>query len=85
MQDAVEFTVLHLCSLHIIKAVTQGFSKKTGKYAVKEYATYCFGRLLNRTTLQETLNLFQDMAMFFMSANNSYVVMSAKKTLDPKY
>lgn len=52
--DAVNFTVLHLCSSHIIKAVTQAFSKETVKnYAVKEYATYSFGLLLNSTTLQE--------------------------------
>ncbi|XDV39447.1 hypothetical protein PO909_008694 [Leuciscus waleckii] len=82
--DAFNFTVLHLCSSHIIKAVTQGFAKKTGEYAVKEYATYCFGLLLNSTTLQEALNHFQDMAMLFMSANKSNAVMAAKNTLDQK-
>jgi len=64
--------------------VTQGFSKKTGEYAVKEYATYCFGLLLNSTTLQEALNHFQDMALLFMSANKSNAVMAAKNTLDQK-
>lgn len=78
------FTVLHLCSSHIIKAVTQSFSKQTGDNAVKEYATYCFGLLLNSTTLQEALNLFQDMSMLFMSMNNSNEVVSAKNTLDEK-
>ncbi len=50
--------VIHLCSSHIIKAVTQGFSKRSSENALKEYATYCFGLLLNSTTLQEALDLF---------------------------
>ncbi|KAI7789354.1 hypothetical protein IRJ41_005314 [Triplophysa rosa] len=66
------------------KAVTQGFSKQTGDYAVKEYATYCFGLLLNSTNLQQALNIFQDMSMLFMSANNSNEVVAAKRTLDEK-
>ncbi len=82
--DAEHFTVIHLCSSHIIKAVTQGFSKRSSEYALKEYATYCFGLLLNSTTLQEALDIFQDMAMLFMSANNSDAVVSAKNTLDQK-
>lgn len=79
-----EWAHIHLCPAHIIKAVTQGFSKETGDYAVKEYATYCFDLLLNSTTLEEEHNLFQDMAMLFMSANNSSADMAAKNTLDQK-
>lgn len=80
----MNFTVLHLCSAHVLKAVTHGFSKQTGDHAVKEYATYCFGLILNSTTLQEALNLFQDMSILFMSANHSDEVEAAKNTLDEK-
>lgn len=78
------FTVLHLCSVHIIKAVCQAFSKKTTNKAVKEYATYCFALLLNSTFLEEAIVVFEDMCLLFTSDEETDAVSAAKGALDLK-
>lgn len=78
----LQFTVLHLCSSHIVKAVCQAFSKKTDNKALKEYATYCFALLLNSTHLEEATAVFEDMSVLFTSEEETDVVNAAKTALD---
>lgn len=79
-----QFTVLHLCASHIIKAVCQAFSRKTDNKALKEYATYCFALLLNSTHLEEATTVFEDMCVLLTSPEETDVVNAAKASLDRK-
>lgn len=65
--DLPNFTVLHLCSSHILKAVRQSFAKKTNNKALKEYATYCFALLINSSSLEEAKNVFFDVYIVDLS------------------
>lgn len=42
MTEKKGFTVLHLCSAHIIKAVSQGIGRKTSDKGLKDFATFVF-------------------------------------------
>lgn len=57
-KDIPNFTVLHLCSAHILKAVSQAFGRTTSDRGIKEYATYSFAYLLNCTNMPEALEVF---------------------------
>ena len=80
--DLHKFSVLHLCSAHIVKAVSQGFGKRTQDKGLKEYATYCFALLLNSTSMGEALPVFQHMCVLFASMEDGDLVKLAKNTLD---
>ena len=78
--DLHKFSVLHLCSAHIVKAVSQGFGKRTQDKGLKEYATYCFALLLNSTSMGEALPVFQHMCVLFASMEDGDLVKLAKNT-----
>ncbi|KAL0148728.1 hypothetical protein M9458_055906, partial [Cirrhinus mrigala] len=82
--DLQNFTVLHLCSSHILKAVCQSFARKTNNKALKEYATYCFALLINSSSLEEATDVFFDMSILFTSADDTDTVKAAKANLDMK-
>ncbi|XP_060780100.1 uncharacterized protein LOC132888110 isoform X2 [Neoarius graeffei] len=76
------FIVLHLCSAHILKAVSQSFGRQTSDKGLKEYATYCFAFLLNCTTMQEALEVFYHMAVCFCAEQLTESVHNSKQYLD---
>ena len=68
--DLHKFTVLHLCSAHIVKAVSQGFGKRMQDKGLKEYVTYCFAILLNSTSMDEALRVFQHVCTFHFNGGS---------------
>lgn len=43
-KDIRAFTVLHICSAHVLKAVSQSFGRKTADKGLKDFATFAFAR-----------------------------------------
>lgn len=78
------FTVMLLCSSHIIQTVCQAFSRKTDSKALKEYATYCCTLLLNSTHLEEATAVWEDMCVLLTSSEETDVLNAAKASLDLK-
>lgn len=77
------FTVLHLCSAHILKAVSQAFGgKKNAEKSIKEYATFCFAHLINCTNIHSSLLAFYHMCMLFKAKEYANVVKESKVYLD---
>lgn len=76
------FTVLHLCSAHILKAVCNGFGRRTNDKGLQQYATYCFAALINCTNMAEALDIFLYMCVVFKAKKESPYVTRAKKYLD---
>ncbi|XP_027888726.1 uncharacterized protein LOC114154119 isoform X2 [Xiphophorus couchianus] len=76
------FTVLHLCSAHIMKAVTQAFGKKTRDRGLKEYASYCFASLLNCNNLQLAMEVFYNMCVLFDAKHCNPLVQTSQAYLN---
>lgn len=81
-EDHPKFTVLQLCSAHIIKAVAQGFGKLTKDRDIQEYATYSFAYLQNCTTLPQALDVFYHMCVLFGSELCTQTVQESERFLD---
>ncbi len=58
-KDIRTFTVLHLCSAHVLKAVTQSIGRKTADKVLKDFATFAFARLQNSTSMSTALKIFR--------------------------
>ena len=58
-------TVLHLCSAHILKAVSVSFSRKTSDKGLKEFANHCVAQLINSSSLNSALDFFGHMGRVF--------------------
>ena len=76
------FTVLHLCSAHILKAVLQTLVKQTTEKGIKEYALYTFAYLLNCTSMKMAVEVFYHMCVLFDSEEDTEVVNQSKAYLD---
>ena len=77
-----KFTVLHLCSAHIMKAVSQAFGRKTGDRGIQEYATFSFAYLLNCTSMQVAHEVFYHMCVLFDAEEYTHLVKQSKTYLD---
>lgn len=66
------FTVLHLGSAHIMKAVSPAFGKKTGDRGTQEYATFSFAFLLNCTSMQVAIGVFYHVCAFWCRGVHSF-------------
>ena len=73
-----KFTVLHLCSAHIMKAVSQAFGRKTGDRGIQEYATFSFAYLLNYTSMQVAHEVFYHMCVLFDAEEYTHLVKQSK-------
>lgn len=71
------FTVLHLCSAHVIKAVSQAISKKTTDKGLRDFATFSFAILQNSTTLSVARNVFKHMCIVLSSRRFTNEVQSS--------
>lgn len=76
------FTVLHLGSAHIMKAVSPAFGKKTGDRGTQEYATFSFAFLLNCTSMQVAIGVFYHMCVLFGAEEYTHLVQQSKTYLD---
>ena len=77
-----KFTVLHLCSAHILKAVSQAFGRTTSDRGIKEYATYSFAYLLNCTSLPEALEVFYHMCVLFDAEQHTDSINTSERYLN---
>ena len=58
-------TVLHLCSAHILKALSVSFTNKVKDKGIKEFATHCVALMINSTSLNSALQIFGHMSAVF--------------------
>lgn len=58
-------TVLHLCSAHILKAISVSFTNKVKDKGLKEFATHCVALMINSTSLNSALQIFGDVCCFY--------------------
>ncbi|KAF3832195.1 hypothetical protein F7725_025860 [Dissostichus mawsoni] len=55
------FTVLQICSAHVLKAVAQSIGRKTADKGLKEFASFAFARLQNATSMTTALTIFRSL------------------------
>ena len=75
------FTVLHICSAHVIKAVTQSIGRKTADKGLKDFATFAFARLQNTTSIQTALKIFRSLCTVVTGKHNTETVLSNLKDM----
>lgn len=75
------YTVLHICSAHVLKAVTQSIGRKTSDKGLKDFATFGFARLQNTTPMTTALNIFRSLCAVLMGKHKTNVVMIHLNTL----
>ena len=73
------FTVIHLCSSHIIKAISNNLSKVTNSKKIKEKFLFCFARLQNCSDLSSAKDFFYHLVIIFLS---QYQDENFKKSLE---
>jgi len=75
------YSVLHICSAHVLKAVTQSIGRKTADKGLKECATFGFARLQNTTSMTTALKIFRSLCAVLMGKHNNNTVMIHLKTM----
>ena len=75
-QEWKSFTIIHLCSAHILKAVSQIIGKNVTDKSYKEFLIFLFARLQNSQTLQE--------AVSSLNFNITGPTTTTKKSISPK-
>ncbi|XP_078024990.1 uncharacterized protein LOC144463675 [Epinephelus lanceolatus] len=80
-KDIRMFTVLHICSAHVIKAVTQSISRKTADKGLKDFATFGFARLQNSTSMTAALKIFRSLCTVLIGKYNNDIVLSNLKVM----
>ncbi|KAG9260553.1 hypothetical protein AMEX_G256 [Astyanax mexicanus] len=77
-----QFTVLHLCAAHILKAVTQAIGRQTEDKGLKEFATFVFARLQNATSLEVALDIFRSFCFVLLAERKSRSVKNNLNVLE---
>lgn len=75
------FTVLHICSAHVLKAVTQSISRKTVDKGLKDFATFGFARLQNTTSMTAALKIFRSLCTVLIGKYNNDTVLCNLKVM----
>ena len=60
-------TILHLCSAHIIKAVSNTVSRKTDDPGLREFVTFVFARIQNTVSLQSGQEIFKHLCTVLLA------------------
>ncbi|KAF3843861.1 hypothetical protein F7725_002710 [Dissostichus mawsoni] len=60
-------TTLHLCSAHIIKAVSNAVSRKTDDPGLREFVTFVFARIQNTVSLQSGQDIFKHLCTVLLA------------------
>lgn len=79
--DIRKFTVLHLCSAHMLKAVAQSIRRKTDDKGLKEFATFAFARLQNSTSMTTALQIFRSLCAVLIGKHNTSTVQNNLKAM----
>lgn len=75
-------TVLHLCSAHIIKAVSVSIGKKTDDKGLKEFCTFVFARLQNTVNMEAASEIFKHFCVVLLASHESATVSNRRQFLD---
>ncbi|KAG1959341.1 hypothetical protein F2P79_007101 [Pimephales promelas] len=68
------YTVLHICSAHILKAVRQAISRETDDKGLRDFATYAFARLQNASSMTESRTVFRAFCALLTTPQNTNLV-----------
>ncbi|KAL0149037.1 hypothetical protein M9458_055652, partial [Cirrhinus mrigala] len=80
--DMKPYTVLHLCSAHILKAVRQAISKQTDDQGLRDFVTFAFARLQNACSLAETRHIFSALCSVLTTPKSSENVKASLQILE---
>ncbi len=75
--ESKNFTVIHLCSAHVLKAVAQAICRQ----GHREFAIFVFARLQNSQTLDEAIRIFQALCIALNTRTNTASVKESVKAL----
>lgn len=79
--DSKSFTVIHLCSAHVLKAVAQAICRHVTDKGHREFVIFVFARLQNSQTLDEAIRIFQALCIVLNTRTNTASVQDSIKTL----
>ncbi|KAF0039273.1 hypothetical protein F2P81_007508 [Scophthalmus maximus] len=80
-KDMSVFSVLHICSAHVLKAVAQSINRRTADKGLKDFATFAFARLQNTTSLTAALKIFHSLCTVLTGKKNTNIVKSNLKIM----
>ncbi|CAM4608903.1 unnamed protein product [Leuciscus chuanchicus] len=72
--DMKSYTVLHICSAHILKAVRQAVSRQTEDKGLRDFATYAFARLQDANNMTESRVVFCAFCALLTTPRNTNLV-----------
>ncbi|XP_024123814.2 uncharacterized protein LOC112143836 [Oryzias melastigma] len=75
------FTVVHLCSAHIIKAVRNAISKLCRDKGITNFITHCFAHLMNTTSITHACAVFYNMCVVLLSPERNELTNLSKDFL----
>ncbi|KAL0176938.1 hypothetical protein M9458_029268, partial [Cirrhinus mrigala] len=79
--DSKGFTVIHLCSAHVLKAVAQAICRHVTDKGHREFVIFVFARLQNSQTLDEAIWIFQALCIVLQTRTNTASVKKSIKAL----
>ncbi|KAK9978614.1 hypothetical protein ABG768_020358 [Culter alburnus] len=75
------FTIIHLCSAHVLKAVAQAVCKHVTDKGHREFVIFVFARLQNSQTLDEAVEIFRALCIVLHTRSNTASVKESVKAL----
>ncbi len=79
--DSKNFTVMHLCSAHVLKAVAQGICRHVTDKGHREFVIFVFAKLQNSQTLDEAIRIFQALCIVLNTRTTTVTVKENVKAL----
>ncbi|KAK0134976.1 120 protein in NOF-FB transposable element [Merluccius polli] len=76
-----KYTVLHLCSAHVLKAITGIISKHVTDKGHREFLTFVFARLQNTQSVDEAIEVFRALCIILFAKKHSPVVQNSVEQL----
>lgn len=75
-------TVLHLCSAHVLKAVTQVIGRHVTDKGHREFVIFVFARLQNSRFLTEGVDIFRSLCIILLAKTNNAAVEESVQALE---
>lgn len=82
LEDLKTFTILYMCSAFVLKAVCQAMLSQTEDKGLAEFATFCFSRLLNSSTIPEATQIFRAFCTILKTPKYTESVEESVRLLD---
>ena len=81
MKAIQKYTVLHLCSAHVLKAISGIIAKHVTDRGHREFWTFVFARLQNTQSLNEAIQVFRALCIILFAKRNLPVVINSVEEL----